>query len=574
MFKAIPVISKKFLIVSIAVLFLVSMILFISPGKIYGATGATLTVGPGGTYATIQAAITAASDGDTINVEAGTYTEELTINKPLTLQGAGKGVSIIDGSGVDASHLISIRGITDGIVKFDGFTVQNAPPTGDGDEGYPIVISECDDPGEITVTNNAIIASRPDYDWGVNAGNSTASVVIKHNTFDNYWMNAVLIECATGPVEIGYNTFKMADDGGPSIFSMSYSNDVVGLHWYHHNNLSAKNDGESIYQGIVVASAWGDSYGVRSHGAYSNLVIEENVISDLQSFSRGIQLEVDGPNGGFTNPQIKNNTITGPNTGDNNFGIRLLGDVTGPIITGNTLTDLYYGIHLRGTFSEEIYPTGVQINNNNIDGNTSYGVKNEGTEVADATNNWWGDASGPHHETLNPDGTGDAVSDNVNFDPWLHNPVGYVAPKPSVPKPLTPEEQASLDLSIEQQVAVYGASNVGFTKTLYDNILGRAADSEGLNDWVTALNEGSITLGDVIFGFVFSKELEPLISPAGPEEFITFLYKNVLNRDPDIDGYNNWVTLMQNGMTKEEVLLHFIDSGEFQSICEMFGLKL
>jgi hypothetical protein len=108
---------------------------------------------------------------------------------------------------------------------------------------------------------------------------------------------------------------------------------------------------------------------------------------------------------------------------------------------------------------------------------------------------------------------------------------------------------------------------------LYDNILGRVPDSEGSNDWVTALNEGSITLGDVIFGFVFSKELEPVISPAGPEEFITFLYKNVLDRNPDPDGFNNWATLMQNGMTKEEVLLHFIDSGDFQNICEMFGLK-
>ena len=108
---------------------------------------------------------------------------------------------------------------------------------------------------------------------------------------------------------------------------------------------------------------------------------------------------------------------------------------------------------------------------------------------------------------------------------------------------------------------------------LYDNILGRASDSEGLNDWVTALKEGRITLGDVVYNFVFSEELKSKISPASPEEFITFLYKNVLDRNFDPDGYNNWVSLMQNGMTKEEVLLHFIDSDEFKNICEMFGLK-
>jgi len=40
------------------------------------------------------------------------------------------------------------------------------------------------------------------------------------------------------------------------------------------------------------------------------------------------------------------------------------------------------------------------------------------TEPLDALNNWWGDESGPTHPT-NPSGSGDAVSDNVFFQPWL-----------------------------------------------------------------------------------------------------------------------------------------------------------
>ena len=144
--------------------------------------------------------------------------------------------------------------------------------------------------------------------------------------------------------------------------------------------------------------------------------------------------------------------------------------------------------------------------------------------------------------------------------------------QPSAPKPLTPEEQASLNLSIEQQTSLYGKDNIGFIKMLYDNILGRAADEGGLNNWVTALTDGKITLSSVVYNFVFSKELENKISAATPEEFVTFLYKNVLDRNPDPDGYNNWVSLMKNGMTKEDVLLHFIDSDEFKNICKMFGL--
>jgi len=37
----------------------------------------------------------------------------------------------------------------------------------------------------------------------------------------------------------------------------------------------------------------------------------------------------------------------------------------------------------------------------------------------DATQNWWGNASGPYNESLNPDGMGDEVSDNIDFAPWL-----------------------------------------------------------------------------------------------------------------------------------------------------------
>jgi len=39
-----------------------------------------------------------------------------------------------------------------------------------------------------------------------------------------------------------------------------------------------------------------------------------------------------------------------------------------------------------------------------------------------ATYNWWGDASGPYHSVNNPAGTGDNVTDNVLFEPWLTEP--------------------------------------------------------------------------------------------------------------------------------------------------------
>ncbi len=60
----------------------------------------------------------------------------------------------------------------------------------------------------------------------------------------------------------------------------------------------------------------------------------------------------------------------------------------------------------------------VVCRDNDFSANSQYGVLNVGVETVDALWNWWGDASGPHHPSLNPLGLGVEVSDNVLFDPW------------------------------------------------------------------------------------------------------------------------------------------------------------
>ncbi len=88
---------------------------------------------------------------------------------------------------------------------------------------------------------------------------------------------------------------------------------------------------------------------------------------------------------------------------------------TNALITNNELTNNTTGIAVGYDASDV---STVVANNNNIYDNTSFGVSSTAPTV-DATNNWWGDASGPQHSTLNPGGTGDAVSDYVSFDPWI-----------------------------------------------------------------------------------------------------------------------------------------------------------
>ncbi|MGI9276709.1 MAG: immunoglobulin-like domain-containing protein [Endozoicomonas sp.] len=57
------------------------------------------------------------------------------------------------------------------------------------------------------------------------------------------------------------------------------------------------------------------------------------------------------------------------------------------------------------------------------------GVFSTGAEV-DAREVFWGDESGPYHETLNPEGKGSDVSDNVLFKPWVARFDGDGAPDP------------------------------------------------------------------------------------------------------------------------------------------------
>jgi hypothetical protein len=60
----------------------------------------------------------------------------------------------------------------------------------------------------------------------------------------------------------------------------------------------------------------------------------------------------------------------------------------------------------------------ASIHNSEIFNNAQGGLLNNGENSVDATNNWWGDNSGPHNINSNPNGQGDEVGDNVLFDPW------------------------------------------------------------------------------------------------------------------------------------------------------------
>src|SRR6476659_2564465 len=85
---------------------------------------AILTVGSGKQYSTIGTAVAAAQNGDTVQVDAGTYTNQYTsINKNITLQGVGGMVEMVSTGPIKNGKGIFI---TNGNITINNFAFSGA----------------------------------------------------------------------------------------------------------------------------------------------------------------------------------------------------------------------------------------------------------------------------------------------------------------------------------------------------------------------------------------------------------------------------------------------------------------
>jgi len=105
---------------------------------------ATLTVGTGQQYSTIKAAVAASSDGDVIQVQAGTYTNEfIEINTKITLQGVGGMVKLegTEWSTNDKGLLVTNTDVTIDHFEFTGASSSSANGAGIRYQGGNLVVT-------------------------------------------------------------------------------------------------------------------------------------------------------------------------------------------------------------------------------------------------------------------------------------------------------------------------------------------------------------------------------------------------------------------------------------------------
>ena len=425
---------------------------------------------------TIQSAIDLSSAGDTIYVCPGTYVEELNINKQLTLLGPNANVNpntgtrtaeaIINPTTSDPDYntgpiMVSLRAQN---VTFNGFTLDGNNPNltsgvifngvdVDAAEGIDMPdnnFTGLNNPRE-TITNNII---QNIGDLGIALGGNGAAnndnSTIQFNKIDNIpGVNY------GGGVYVGNNAYTNVTDNVITRISLG----VVTENFSQAGSTPA-----SVSNNQIMANRIGMRHNL--HYVYSTpgYTISNNSITSYIEASdptanrfSGIRIE------SIHNPvtaTFSGNTINIPNraalqtAGYTRIdGIFITNDFTDSpniTITGNNITNALRGIsqntpavpnvncnyianndvgvyvgndvQFGGTTS---YATnGIIINNNNIVGNTMFGVQSDTTGimnpvVTNAQMNYWGAADGPG--PVGP-GSGDKVTTNVDFTNFLAAP--------------------------------------------------------------------------------------------------------------------------------------------------------
>jgi hypothetical protein len=113
----------------------------------------------------------------------------------------------------------------------------------------------------------------------------------------------------------------------------------------------------------------------------------------------------------------------------------------------------------------------------------------------------------------------------------------------------------------------YGSlSDETFVDLVYANVLNRVADAEGRAHWISVLQQGT-SRGEVMVGFAESTEYvtktQTVAATDSAEAKVIRLYQAVFLRDPDAGGLAYWSDQARSGVPLTVIAGAFVQSGEF-----------
>ncbi len=343
------------------------------PGPIQNANS-------GSTYWTIQDAINGASPYDTINVDSGTYNENIIIDRPLTLQGAGSGITSFHGGDdirVVVQETTTIQGVTKGRanpwsgntvtilsddVQISGFVVSGSG-TGTMDAGvYLYNVQNC------LITDVMCTGNQNGF---VLDGSSNNELTANEASGNN--VRGFLLSNSNVNFLIGNNAYyNQADIYGTGIY-LAYSS----------GNTIDSNDAQGNHYGIWLE--FSDNNGI------INNIASNNIDCGIYLYTSSV------------------NTLLF-NTGENNYYGFVFHTCNGNMIFNNYIMSNYY----LGFYLEMYSSSGNIVTNNNFIGNP-YQAQDDnfmGGNMWDM--NFWSDWSGSGPYFI-PDNSWD---NNPSLSPW------------------------------------------------------------------------------------------------------------------------------------------------------------
>ena len=355
--------------------------------------------------------------GSTVNVAAGTYGESVYIDKTVTLlgaqanvdprpsQGGRTGVESVVDAGEASSYVFRIASASD--VEINGFSITGG--TGDMVEEsghadglefrynivYDDLLTSGDEGLQVKYSDGVVVEYNYCYDIlqdGLNVSSNTGPCVVQDNEMHDIHSENAAIYCydATDIDIIGNLVYDVPNNDGIKLGDSGDSS--TGGEVSGNTVSNCGEDGITIYASAATVTG-NEVYGCDSENGAMYLsgsdgtVVTGNVIHDNDAIGLLIKAS-DGVT--VTGNQIYNNEDTNDTKYAFTAGVASLADATGVVVNYNSIYD-----------------------------NAEYGLINENISYTlDATNNWWGDATGPFHPTLNAGGLGNEVSDYVDFDPY------------------------------------------------------------------------------------------------------------------------------------------------------------
>lgn len=335
---------------------------------------------------TIQGGIDAVVAGGTVNVAAGTYPENVTGNKYVTLDGAGSttsGTVISPASG----NAITVTG--SGASSSSPLTIENVRVTTSGGNGvfFDAAVSHIALENVTAVGNN----------YGIEFHNSAAVTDLSLTSVSATGNSVGLRVATTGSVN-GLTVKDSHFDGntGEGWYTAANSGSTSNQDGFTNLNVTNTTFNTNALKGVYMEKL--------DHATFDGVTVN----SSGTSGSYGSGFNVNEKYGTYHSITVKNSTVSNSGTGDTTngtgFDIEARDDggyssnpatLDGVSLSNNTVTGNQIGIRVGEPGKNNAGPTNVVVSSSNISGNLSGSIDNQAQAVVDATGNWWGSASGP-----------------------------------------------------------------------------------------------------------------------------------------------------------------------------------